>query len=171
MSRWSQFYEKRINSSYQEYFEDRYSLLLAVLSRYKSVTEEGIGIGSISKYLRKKNILTSGIDQCPDMLDLCILNNPGISVFQADIFDYKSESDIVVTHGVLEHFEDCQIRVILNKYKSNNQKSVHYVPLIGHGTPSFGDERLLEAEYWISEFNPDASFTFNDGKDLILFFN
>lgn len=171
MSKWSQFYESRVNSNYQEYFENKYSLLLAILSRYESVVEEGIGIGSISKHLRKKGIHTSGIDLCSDMLELCTRNNPGIQVQQADIFTYKAYGSIVVTHGVLEHFEDEDIRIILNKYKTNNQKSVHYVPLIGHGKPSFGDERLLEAKYWINTFQPDGSCTFNDGKDLILFFN
>jgi len=171
MSKWSEFYENRINSTYQEYFENKYSLLLTILSKHESVVEEGIGIGSISKYLRKKNIRSSGIDLCSDMLELCTRNNPGIEVQQADIFTYKAKGSIVVTHGVLEHFEDEDIRLILDKYKANKQKSIHYVPLIGHGKPSFGDERLLEASYWIREFQPDGSCTFNQGKDLILFFN
>jgi 2-polyprenyl-3-methyl-5-hydroxy-6-metoxy-1,4-benzoquinol methylase len=171
MSQWSRFYESRVNSSYQEYFENKYSLLLCILSRFNNVAEEGIGIGSISKFLSKKGIQTSGMDLCPQMLELCRINNPGIVVQRGNIFTDVSQNEVVVTHGVLEHFSDEDIHIILKKYKTNKQKSIHYVPLIGHGKPSFGDERLMESTHWISEFKPDASIRFNQGKDLILIFN
>ena len=70
MSHWSNFYASRINSTYQDYFEKKYGILLEIASVFTTVREEGIGIGSVSKYLLKKNIQTTGFDLCPDMLRL-----------------------------------------------------------------------------------------------------
>lgn len=170
MSKWSEFYLKRINSTYQIYFENKYKELLNILLSYKTVREEGIGIGSVSKYLLKNNINTEGFDICENMLELCKLNNPTLNVWQDDIFKAITKKvDIVVTHGVLEHFNDADINKILYRYKCNNQKSVHYVPLNGYLTPSFEDERLLPCDYWLDTFKP-KKYINKDNKDLIMLF-
>ena len=170
MSQWSEFYKTRVNNpGYEIYFELKYRKMLERLSEFKTICDEGCGIGSISKALRRKNIYTRGIDICPDMVYLCHVNNPGMDVRTGDIFTHNAKADVVVTHGVLEHFPDTKIMSILDKYKAQNQRNMHYVPLIGHGEPSFGDERLLELEYWLG-YNPRWYFTFNDDKDLVLFF-
>lgn len=171
MSRWSDFYKARINTTYQDYFEKKYGVLLEILSGCNSVREEGIGIGSVSKYLLKRGIDTSGFDLCPEMLNLCRSNNPNIKCQEGDIFTFNEGNvDMVVTHGVLEHFSDCDILKILDRYKRSNQKSVHYVPLDGYVIPSFGDERLLSYQYWVDKFKP-SDFVVNDNKDLYLIFN
>lgn len=172
MSNWSQFYNTRVNSTrYELYFEDKYKPMLNILRSYTSVCEEGIGIGSISKSLIKNNISCCGIDNCEDMLMLCRFNNPWIDVKLDDIFTHVNTSvDVCCTHGVLEHFSDEDIYKILNKYKQNNIYNIHYVPLNGYAKPSFGDERLLPADYWIRAFKPDAHYAFNQGKDLLLMF-
>lgn len=170
MSRWSNFYQKRINSTYQDYFEVKYGELLEILTSFNTVREEGIGIGSVSKHLIKKGIQTTGFDLCEEMIKLCQLNNPEMIVRQGDIFTSKEANvDIVVTHGVLEHFSDDSITSILNRYKSTNQKSVHYVPLDGYKIPSFGDERLLPWQHWVEKFQP-SDYIVKDNKDLILTF-
>lgn len=171
MSKWSQFYVTRINSSYQDYFEERYEPILKLLVNSKTVIEEGVGIGSISKYLRKQNIRTVGVDKCPDMVKLCKRNNPGMDVFCADIFSTVIPGSVVVTHGVLEHFQDDKITKLLEKYERMGQKSIHYVPTNGYDKPSFGDERLLSPQYWLDTFKPSNHILFNENKDLILIFN
>lgn len=170
MSKWSNFYAGRINSSYQDYFEQRYRPLLNMLINYNTVVEEGVGIGSISKFIRTFGIRTIGIDKCPEMVKLCQQNNPGMSVYCNDIFHNTVKAGIVVTHGVIEHFSDEMINKLLYKYKSMDQKSVHYVPTNGYDKPSFGDERLLPVEYWVETFKPSKHIVFNDGKDLLLIF-
>lgn len=171
MSRWSNFYGTRINSTYQDYFEKKYGELLEIVSSTTSVREEGVGIGSISKHLIKKGINVTGFDLCPDMLRLCQLNNPELILRRGDIFQScEQRVDIVVTHGVLEHFTDPQIEAILNRYKLDGQKSVHYVPLNGYKVPSFGDERLLPYQHWVERFNPTDYFVKNN-EDLILIFD
>lgn len=171
MSIWSNFYQDRVNSTYQQYFEKKYGILLQMLNDCKSVREEGIGIGSVSKYLIKQGVKTSGFDLCPDMLELCRMNNPTIDCWVGDIFTQQSERvDMVVTHGVLEHFTDTDIKKILDRYKWENQSSVHYVPLNGYEKPSFGDERLLSWEHWVYKFNP-TRYVVVDKKDLYLYFS
>ncbi len=171
MSQWKNFYESRVNTSYQKYFEKKYGVLLEMLSKSNNIREEGIGIGSISKFLIKKGINTSGVDISKDMLRLSKINNPELSLQQGDILTFTSNPvDLVVTHGVLEHFLDKDINLIIDKYKANNQPSVHYIPLIGHKNPSFGDERLLHSQEWIEKFNPTDYHVFNDKKDMIIIF-
>lgn len=170
MSKWSQFYMNRINSTYQDYFEKKYSPLLNFLNHFKVVREEGIGIGSVSKYLLKNGVKCSGFDLCPDMVKLCKMNNPTIECYVGDIFKTHERVDIVVTHGVLEHFSDIDIKKILDRYEWNKQPSLHYVPLEGYEVPSFGDERLLSWKHWVNTFNP-TSYEVVDNKDLYLYFS
>lgn len=172
MSKWSRFYEQRVNSSYQNYFEKKYQPMLDFLKSFNVVREEGIGIGigSVSKFLIKENIQTSGFDLCPDMVMLCKKNNPTIDCYVGNIFKRHEKVDIVVTHGVLEHFSDIDIKKILDRYQWDKQPSLHYVPLEGYITPSFGDERLLSWRNWVNKFNP-TSYEVIDNKDLYLYFS
>lgn len=171
MSRWSEFYVNRINSTYQDYFEKKYGVMLEILSNCNTVREEGIGIGSVSKFLLKRDIDTSGFDLCPEMLKLCKDNNPNIKCQVGDIFTFNGDPvDMVVTHGVLEHFSDEDIQRILDRYKRVGQKSIHYVPLDGYVIPSFGDERLMSYQHWVDKFSP-SDFVVNENKDLYLIFN
>lgn len=77
---------------------------------------------------------------------------------------------VVVTHGVLEHFSDTDITRIVSTY--NNDKvlfQAHYVPTCQYASPSFGDERLLPIDYWITLVKPDYYLLDNNGKDLYMF--
>lgn len=171
MSTWSNFYKQRINSSYQDYFEKKYNPLLSFLKGFKSVREEGIGIGSVSKFLIKEGVNTSGFDLCPEMVKLCKMNNPTINCWVDNIFrNQNNRVDIVVTHGVLEHFSDVDINKILDRYRWSHQPNIHYVPLEGYKVPSFGDERLLSWKHWVQNFCP-TSYEVVDNKDLYLYFS
>ena len=170
MNNWSEYYRNRINTGYQEYFEKKYEPLFEMLRGYKLVREEGIGIGSVSKCLRKCGVRSYGFDLSPEMVRLWKDNNPGINCYVGDIFEFQRDRvEVVVTHGVLEHFSDEGIMTILNRYRMECQSSVHYVPIEGYKVPSFGDERLLPLEHWVDTFQP-TKFKVIDNKDLYLFF-
>ena len=170
MNNWPDYYKYRVNSTYQNYFEGKYKVMLDFVGEFETIREEGIGIGSISKYLLKKGVKTYGFDICPQMVSLCKENNPSLNVYVDDIFKPQKEKvDMVVTHGVLEHFNDEQILHIIDRYKSENQSSIHYVPIDGYKVPSFGDERLLSVNYWVKTFNPTWFINIKD-EDLYLIF-
>lgn len=175
---WKGFYEDRVNSTYQDYFEERYKVMLDTIKSLNHcvVREEGIGIGSIHKALAKEDIFSYGFDNDLHMLGLCQRNNPKAWVYRDNILKptwtendgTDLYADLVVTHGVLEHFSDKEILRINARYRAKRQKRIHYVPLEGYGTPSFGDERLLPANYWLDLLNPKDHIIFNDGLDLLL---
>ncbi len=166
---WYNFYKKRINSGYQRYFEFKYHPFLSLIleQKPKQIYETGCGIGSVSKFIKQYNIGCLGFDIDKDVVDLANENLGTITFFQGDIFDYnlspmKSNPILPVSHGVLEHFTDEQILKVLELYPY----SIHYVPLEGYKTPSYGDERLLSKKFWDDLCQPEVSFTFNNGLDL-----
>ena len=170
---WDEFYAIRVNSSYQDYFEKRYDVINSFNPRV--VREEGIGIGSVSKAINKtKEIFTYGFDNNKRVLKLCEENTPETYTYydcivNTDKSAYKSiKTDLVVTHGVLEHFSDYNIKKIINRHRSENIKTVHYVPLNKYVKPSFGDKRLLPYEHWLDLVQPKDFLLFNDNHDLLL---
>lgn len=177
---WAEFYRKRINSGYQDYFDKRYKPLIDIIKNQKpfAIREEGVGIGSVSKSISKNtvdNLHCFGFDNDLEMIDLCRKNNPAMEVFYDSILiagsvehRFQPRPDVVVTHGVLEHFEDDYISMIFERYRREGSKNIHYVPTDGYDTPSFGDERLLPTQYWLDNFKPKDHLVFNDGKDLLL---
>lgn len=181
-SNWYPFYKKRINSTYQKYFEKRYypflNFILSEISNQPELTalyDGACGIGSIYKFLKKKNLNLNlyGFDAEDSMLYLSKMNNNKIETdtafFKYNLFEknlnLNPSSRLIITHGVLEHYSDSKILEIIK----NIPNSIHYVPLggeKGYKTPSFGDERLLTKEHWINLCKPEYSFTFNKGKNL-----
>jgi SAM-dependent methyltransferase len=165
-SQWYDFYRDRLNNRYERYFMTRYSPFLDAIIATKAsvILEAGCGIASVSKQLVKEGIRCYGFDNDSSMLALSKKNVPQGGFVQGDILslDIGSNKTLTVTHGVLEHFKDEQIECILSRFPN----SIHYVPLDKYTTPSFGDERLLSAEYWENNFKLKECFTFNDGYDL-----
>jgi hypothetical protein len=162
---WKTFYQNRINSTYQDYFNERYKVFIDNIKQIKSEADElfelGCGIGSVSKSVGGK---FSGIDKDPFMVQLSNENTGTNNFVVGDIFQYDlNESVLKVSHGVLEHFSDEQIVSITNRCKH----SIHYVPLDKYVTPSFGDERLLPYEHWMNLVNPVYYELFNDNHDLL----
>lgn len=175
MSRqWHTFYEKRVNSSYQEYFEKRYNPVLDLISillpeHNNNIVEIGCGIGSISKtFLNNKEITFTGFDINNQMVQLANTNTNTNCFYQDDLFNFNfiNNNNLKVSHGVLEHFDDEQLLLIKEKVN----KSLHYVPLNGYKEPSFGNERLLPKEFWIEMFNPIIYIVFNNNKDLVFYY-
>lgn len=171
---WKEFYKNRINNSYQNYFEIRYKSFLNKIIELNPLycLEEGCGIASISKYLFNNKINSSGFDIDLDMVHMSQANNEFNNNFYqddilnpADLTVYR-QSELQITHGVLEHFSNKDLLTIFSRYKKDNKSSIHYVPLNKYKIPSFGDERLLPYEYWLEISKCTEYQLFNDNYDL-----
>lgn len=173
-SKYYNLYKNRINSSYQEYFEKRYKPLIDVIEEWEDETLkiEGIGIGSLYKGLRNQGSekMIFGFDNDDGMLDLCRKNNNYISIYHDNILLPRNNPahDIVATHGVLQHFEDDDIRDIIKRYNKRGKKHIHYIPTDKYLTKTIGDERLLSVQYWLNLVKPTDYILFNDDYDLLL---
>ena len=169
MSQWSDFYKSRVGESYPEYVIKRYETFLKELVSYSHIREEGCGIGSISKAITMIGCLAKidCFDIDKDQIELAKLNLNSNKPYVGDIFKNHGKVDLIFSHGVLEHFNDNQIKEILNRQKSEANKVVHYIPSNKYLTRSFGDERLLSKDYWKNVFNPKEIIEFNEGFDLV----
>lgn len=162
---WQEFYKKRVNSTYQAYFNDKYSPMIDMIldTDATHVIDAGCGIGSVTKAIMGHKD-TSGFDKCTYMVGLANNNVPNASsAFRMGDILTETDSRLTVTHGVLEHFQDDRIERIL----ANFPNSIHYVPLDKYLTPSFGDERLLSAKHWIALAKPKRYQLFNNDHDLV----
>lgn len=161
---WYTFYANRINSTYQDYFNQQYAPFIEVIQQVrgmKVIQELGCGIGSVSKAVGGN---FKGFDIDPLMVKLANQNTNTFNFHTQSIFEAEFDPLAVkVTHGVLEHFTDHEIVSILERCEN----SVHYVPLDKWETPSFGDERLLPYQYWLDLTTPKMWVLFNDDKDLL----
>lgn len=178
-SKWYWFYANRINSGYQNYFEDRYKVMIDYIANLNDVNlirEEGVGIGSLTKALKKdlRTIrLFHGFDNDPFMIELCKKNSVGsFPVYMDNILEPKVKAayDLALTHGVLEHFSDQDIMKVINRHNDAKKRHIHYVPTNKYDTPSFGDERLLSPKYWLNLTKPKDYILFNNSYDLLLIF-
>lgn len=187
---WHQFYKSRVNNElYLDKFIGTYKpyldqIRLRGIKKPLNIVEEGVGIGNVPKALHRlgmKPIVYIGTDIDTSMLSLARRNKlpdwVGLKTNDINNLDFNySNIDLVTTHGVLEHFDDDNIIEILRKYASNFVSNIHYVPLIGHGEPFFGDERLLSHFHWLGLINEAINHSrsvfrisyilFNDKKDM-----
>lgn len=179
MSKWSDFYKKRMTQGYVEHVKKQYKPFLdEIINIAKDLDtpqpvllEAGCGIGTVTKALVQNGLSAKmcAFDLCRDQVYSTDLNLYGldVNVFVGSILNQESyhQVDIIHSHGVLEHFSDEDIQRVLDIQKTKCKYLVHYVPLAGWVTGSFGDERLLSLEYWIMKFAPNSYKLFNDGKD------
>jgi len=180
MSKWSKFYEKRLNEKYRNHISNRYGLVLEEMLKTKSknFAQFGCGMGNMSRLVSE--ILPNSnhilLDNDVDMLSLAEKNMNEVDFFgkkmiiHHDILDelLLTNIDLIHSHGVLEHFSDLQIQTIIKNQLKVTKKLIHYVPSWKYEVPSYGDERLLTKEDWKRICNPDQIIEFNNGYDLIL---
>lgn len=180
---WSKYYASRVNSkTYDAHFIAKYGTLIKyVRSHIKRNTstliiEEGCGIGSVSRqllnYFPHNPYMLMDMDK--EMLSLSKENlnkfkNANLTFVQKNILHSLDiiypHDKIVITHGVLEHFSDEQIKSITNSYSEKGFVQFHYVPIDGYKTPSFGDERLLPLDHWLKLLKVDL-YTLINKQDL-----
>lgn len=171
-------YRDRMNDRYRDHVVKKYwPFIIAIRDNLpldvEMIAEFGCGAANISRLLPQdiKHIL---VDSDPDMLYLADLNmrttRSDFIVAQYDIvhIDNFPSVDLIHSHGVLEHFQDDEIRQIIMRQKKIAPVLVHYVPSYKYVAPSFGTERLMTPEQWDNICHPDEIRSFNDGYDLIL---
>lgn len=141
----------------------------------------GIKYSEIEDRLEIEKIILSDTDN--EMLTLCMENTRCLYIGEylaKSPFFYTKENilnpkffepnTVVLTHGVLEHFSDDEIKQTISTYNDNNIVfQAHYVPTNGYEHPSFGDERLLPVSEWIELVKPDYYIVDNNGLDLYMF--
>jgi SAM-dependent methyltransferase len=182
MSPWATFYEGREGTSYLDYVKQRYAPYVeAIRNRLDEddlVLELGTGTGTITKAIVDRlgvdascmRFAATDID--PEMVDIakCRLNADDVSVYREDAIGtmFPTRGDIVHSHGMLEHFDDATIRLVIDNYR-HARAQVHYVPGL-YAAPTFGDERLMSVDAWWKICKPSQIITFNDGLDYALVF-
>jgi SAM-dependent methyltransferase len=179
MKSWYEIYSERMNDQYRLHLTTKYAPFLAQLheANRRVTTEIGCGAGNITRILREMQSdrrWYSLIDNCPKMLSLAIENNPSpnCNFTCADILkQIPADSDLIHSHGVLEHFSDLQIQKIVSNLFFATDRQIHYVPSSKYSTPSRGDERLLTPDQWKKILKGEGEVsvtTFNDDLDIIL---
>lgn len=187
---WKKHYENRVNNpeSFKK-FTAKYNQFINAINIYLSdyynkyniksdIMELGCGIGGITKAVVSSNPNAFNMaylfDIDSEMCELAKKNNSSdnISIQNKDLFKvledlflFPMQTELIITHGVLEHFSDEQLNIIASDldYTAN----IHYVPLNKYKTQSFGDERLLPKEFWLDIFKPSNYKVFNNGYDLM----
>lgn len=180
---WPEFYKGRDTGSYRAYVARQYGPFIVAVQREveaaenpESVLEVGCGIGTITRILtgyklvhRRNTYL--GLDRDPMMREIAQRVLEGRArVLQGDIrYSGWLRADIIHGHGVLEHLDDLGIYLALEAHKRSGARvAIHYVPGDLHGTPSFGDERLMSIQWWVNKWEPDEHTSFNGGRDYVL---
>ena len=153
---------------------------------------------SSSQMLGDKNFIVSDVSTF--MLDLARLNMLSLEgnlgefgtrrlkslqyvqydICSRDTIDYKPYTyfsdinrylDLVITHGVLEHFNKEIIKDSILETLNNDLRiggHVHYVPTNEYTTKSFGDENLWSVSEWLELTNPDIAI--KNGPDLFFIY-
>ena len=182
MKTWKEIYSDRLNDRYRNHISSKYSKFIEMIQDSSSkFAEFGCGAGFISRAILSNNPDSKNVclDICQDMLDLTKQNLNGFDNFiclQHDILEPFNQLDLkdytIHSHGVLEHFNDQEIKTIIsNQKQTSNKRSFHYVPGHKYQKPSRGDERLLTKDQWFDICQPNEIIEFNDGYDYILVFN
>jgi SAM-dependent methyltransferase len=182
MKSWKTIYQDRLNDRYRNHIKNKYAKFIEIVQDSNDrFAEFGCGAGFLSRAILSNNPNSKHVclDICPDMLALTKENLKDFDNFitlQHDILKPFNQLDLkgysIHSHGVLEHFNDQEIKVILKYQKQvSNERSFHYVPGFKYQIPSRGDERLLTKDQWNSICRPSEIIEFNDGYDYVLVFN
>lgn len=179
---WYSIYVSRLNNEYLTHVGKKYKIFIdtivsdIVSTHCKTICEIGAGAANITRLISDKTYgcKFTVVDICPKMLELATINlknaTDKISYLCSDIRNhYGHRSDIVYSHGVLEHMSDKNINSTIDNWKA--KRSLHYVPSARYEKPSMGDERLMTPEQWYKICRPTDIIEFNNGYDLILVFD
>lgn len=179
MKSWYEIYKERMNETYNSHVATKYGKFIEELYKQHAFryAEIGCGAGNITKILREmqqKSHLHLLVDSCPKMLSLALENNPSPDcTFKCG--DARQlglyPTDVIHSHGLLEHFSDEDIRQIVKIGTACAPIQIHYVPGAKYLKPSRGDERLMTVDQWnyiLKELGKISVSTFNNDYDIIL---
>jgi len=187
---WYETYVDRMNDHYYKHIKTRYKPFIDILASLCVAEDQwyielGCGASNITRALIERKTLRDAfelkkflvIDSCDKMLDLSRhnLRQHMVHYKLMDVFENLPTADqpvvgieITYSHGLLEHYGDKEIQLLIQRYKIASKYQVHYVPGEKYGEPSFGDERLLSVDAWNKICKPTEIVTFNNGYDYAL---
>lgn len=119
-------------------------LIFDTSSEIKSSIEIGAGSGKLSSFLSRKIEACVILDKSMNALNIARKvnkKNPNTKFIQSDIFDYKDNCkyDIVVSAGLVEHFNKRKMNYLIEKHLSFTKKTGKcYIAV-----PSYSDIRAI----------------------------
>lgn len=124
-------------------------------SQPATALEAGCGPATMASFLTMAGVPTVAVDNDPSVLEVArraAARWPTAPEFvEHDIFKLDAlgrNVDLVFSQGVLEHFEDEQIRELTRQSLAIAPRFVFSVPSKWYGHKDFGNERLFTAERW-----------------------
>jgi SAM-dependent methyltransferase len=176
---WPEFYKGRLlDDGYLQYARQRYApYIAAIADSMKSgdrIVEVGCGLATMTRALidgQRPFVGFRCFDINPHMVGYARTNlREGYPVEVGDArLPTCALPDIVHSHGMLEHFNDSDIRKVIDAHRADGARlAVHYVPGEKYQKPSFGDERLMSKDAWRAIAAPDEIHGFNDDFDYLL---
>lgn len=166
-NKWNTLYEQYIQAGYKswdEYFAEKMKLkkrFLDLVIKHsvngKPVIECGAGTGKFSAYLAFLGLDVYAIDfefemveQAKQISNRISPNNP-VKVIQGDISNIPfTDKQFSVAHssGVFEHFDDDNIKLLINEQLRVADTIIFSVPSIYFDNKMYGNERFLSKNDW-----------------------
>jgi len=135
----------------------------------KKIIETGCGTGEMAAWLTWKNKAIEGktagketieeviaVDVDPKVIKIAKANMESLEgtakIVKADAWHYQEKADLIFSQGLLEHFNDDELRDLISHQLEQAPVLVHSVPNSFYSKRDFGNERLLNNEQWYKIF-------------------
>lgn len=158
MRKWSKFYTKvSLWAKIKNVIGHSYLILNVLKYRPQRVLESGAGTGSLSFFISLFVKKIIGIDK-DDVLVKRLkksLKRKNLLIKHADVFDLpfcNAKFDVSFSQGLIEHFDDEDIKKIVEESLRVSKISVISVPNSLYNRRDFGNERLLTHKEWCDLF-------------------
>ena len=176
---WQQYYEERPVSLERLVNDicDHKPFLVEITSsakKNKEILEVGSGSGALSIFLSHLGYKIISIDKDEGVLNIARRNNAylngKVTFKKADAYrlPFKDNSfDLCFSQGFLEHFDDEDIRELLQEQLRVAKAIIFSVPAFWYPKQDFGDERLMKKEDWLEilgQFEVDKAVYCSGGK-------
>ncbi|MEK7616814.1 MAG: class I SAM-dependent methyltransferase [Patescibacteria group bacterium] len=154
---WGKFYSKTVNLKFliQNTFCHLELFTWVWEEAPKKILEIGVGTGSMSIFFSYLGLDVTGLDNDQDILkkarNLSKKLNGKAKFIHGNAFNlpFKDKSfDVVLSQGLLEHFQDDEIFKLLDEQLRVGKVVILSVPNKYYSVLDFGDERLLTDENW-----------------------
>lgn len=181
---WSNYYKEWTVEDFERHIKAQMGFIHRIQDHVRdgaNILETGLGSGQISCQLSLNGYKVLGLDndkkivqnayRLSQKLNTCPIFMLG-DIFDLDVL-FPGGFDMVVSQGVLEHFNDNEVAIILKDMLKVAQRVAFSVPLDKFGHQSYGNERLMPESYWLDkckEYNILFHNTFADGKQMICIF-
>lgn len=199
MSKWSKIYEKQMSefSSLNAFIDSKVTYkkrLIDAIEKYsthnKRLLEIGCGSGVTSIFLEQAGYLVVGVDSDPDMIEIATsiaIRQNSSALFMVDnIMSLETiqeqHFDVIFSNGVMEHFSDNEIILILNRHLSVSDYVIVSIPsdYFSDDQKIYGDERFMSTNQWrlilsktrgsiVEEFSFDSDKAIKDKPQFIGF--